>query len=267
MIPIISLLVVLVISLIVVRVATVALTLTGLSNQLARFQARSAFTGAGFTTTESEKVVHHPVRRRIIMTLMLLGNAGIVTAVSSLMLSFIGTSEAEGMTGALWFRMSALALGLCLLWTVAHSTWVDNRMSRMITWCLKHWTNLEVRDYAGLLHLSGNYAVAELEVEDGDWLAGHELVELQLADEGVLVLGVEKVEGNFLGAPRGQTKLVAGDTVIMYGRRDVLADLDERRAGSGGNLDHEKAVDKQRQVEAKEDELQEKLDATGAATA
>ena len=84
MVAIISLLTVLVLSLLVVRVATVALTLTGLSKQLARFQARSAFTGSGFTTTESEKVVHHPVRRRIIMLLMLLGNAGIVTAMSSL---------------------------------------------------------------------------------------------------------------------------------------------------------------------------------------
>lgn len=267
MIPIVSLLVVLVFSLLVVRVATVALTLTGLSQQLARFQARSAFTGAGFTTTESERVVQHPVRRRIIMTLMLLGNAGIVTAVSSLMLSFIGTTEAEGMTGALWFRMSALTLGLCVLWTVAHSSWVDRRMSHTITWCLKHWTNLEVRDYANLLHLSGNYAVVELEVEEADWLADRELVQLKLSDEGVLVLGIEKAEGKFLGAPRGQTKLDAGDTVIIYGPRDVLVDLDERRAGSTGNWDHHKAVDKQRQVEAEEQELQEKLEATRAASA
>jgi hypothetical protein len=77
-VPIISLLVVLVLSLLVVRIATVALALTGLSQQLARFQARSAFTGSGFTTAESEKVVAHPVRRRIIMVLMLLGNAAII---------------------------------------------------------------------------------------------------------------------------------------------------------------------------------------------
>ncbi len=76
----ISILIVLVISLLVVRVATVALTLTGMSQQMAKFQARSAFTGAGFTTSESENVVGHPVRRRIIMLLMLVGNAGIVTA-------------------------------------------------------------------------------------------------------------------------------------------------------------------------------------------
>ncbi|HUW03445.1 MAG TPA: hypothetical protein VMW08_13900, partial [Acidimicrobiales bacterium] len=66
-------------SLLVTRVATVMLTLTGMSRESARFQARSAFSGTGFTTTESESVVNHPVRRRIILSLILLGNAGIVS--------------------------------------------------------------------------------------------------------------------------------------------------------------------------------------------
>jgi hypothetical protein len=61
---IIALLTVLVLSLLITRVATVALTMTGLSQEAARFQARSAFTGTGFTTKEAEDVVNHPVRRR-----------------------------------------------------------------------------------------------------------------------------------------------------------------------------------------------------------
>ena len=62
MLSIISLLVVLTLSIVVTRVATVALTYTGLSRESARFQARSAFTGVGFTTSESEKAVKeaHP---------------------------------------------------------------------------------------------------------------------------------------------------------------------------------------------------------------
>ena len=77
MLAIASLLVVVLISLIVTRVATVALVSTGLSREMARFQARSAFTGTGFTTQEAESVVNHPVRRRIVMALMLAGNAGL----------------------------------------------------------------------------------------------------------------------------------------------------------------------------------------------
>lgn len=73
MLSIVSLLIVLTLSILVTRIATVALAHTGLSRESAKFQARSAFTGVGFTTNESEKVVNHPIRRRILLLLMLLG--------------------------------------------------------------------------------------------------------------------------------------------------------------------------------------------------
>ena len=87
MAALVSVLIVLTLSLLINRIATVALTLTGLSRQVASFQSRSAFTGVGFTTGEAEHIVSHPVRRRIIMLLMLLGNAGVVTTISSLLLT------------------------------------------------------------------------------------------------------------------------------------------------------------------------------------
>lgn len=73
MLSIVSLLIVLTLSILVTRIATVALAHTGLSRESAKFQARSAFTGVGFTTNESEKVVNHPIRRRILLLRMLLG--------------------------------------------------------------------------------------------------------------------------------------------------------------------------------------------------
>jgi hypothetical protein len=88
-----SFLAVLALSLMVERTASVALTLTGLSRAAARFQVRSAFTGTGFTTRESEAVVGHPVRRRVIELLMLLRSVGVITAVSSLVLSFANTGS------------------------------------------------------------------------------------------------------------------------------------------------------------------------------
>jgi len=72
-----ALLTVLALSLLITRLATVALTHTGMSTQAARFQARSAFTGTGLTTSEAEQVVRHPVRRRIVMTLMVLRSAAL----------------------------------------------------------------------------------------------------------------------------------------------------------------------------------------------
>ena len=88
MVALISFLLVVTLSLIIERVATVALTLTGLSHDAAKFQVRSALTGTGFTTDEAENVVSHPARRRIVMLLMGIRTFELITGVSTLVLTF-----------------------------------------------------------------------------------------------------------------------------------------------------------------------------------
>ena len=90
-----TLLLVLIVNMALTRIATVALVHTGLGRETARFQARSAFTGVGFTTNEAEGIVTHPVRRRIVMWLMLVGNVGIVAVLSSLILSLVNLDMRE----------------------------------------------------------------------------------------------------------------------------------------------------------------------------
>jgi hypothetical protein len=253
MIAIATVIIVLIISLAIARIATVALTLTGLSRESARFQARSAFTGVGFTTNEAEKVVGHPLRRRILMVLMLLGNAGIVTAVSSLIITFVG---ADSPTNWFW-RLLWLAIGLSIIWFLATSTWIDQRLSPLISWLLKRWTDIDTRDYARIMHLSGDYGVIELEVEPQDWLAHKTLRQLGLSDEGVLVLGVQRPDKGYLGTPTGETVVKPGDTLILYGRSPVLADLDQRTATSDGEQAHSRVVDEQKRLEDEQEQEQE----------
>ncbi|RLF59082.1 MAG: potassium transporter TrkA, partial [Thermoplasmata archaeon] len=95
MYALISLLIVIVVSIIIVKIGAVALEMTGLSRELATFQAQSAFSGVGFTTSESEHVVSHPVRRKIIRILMFVGSAGITSAMATLVLTFINQSPHE----------------------------------------------------------------------------------------------------------------------------------------------------------------------------
>ncbi|MCZ6836062.1 MAG: TrkA C-terminal domain-containing protein [Planctomycetota bacterium] len=253
MLPIISLIVVLIVSMVVVRVATVALTLTGLSRDLSRFQARSAFTGAGFTTGESELVVGHPVRRRIIMILMLLGNAGFVTVISTLVISFTREVDPESWVGSIWTRLGLLFGGLFILILFVRSHLIDEWMSRVIKWCLKNWTSLDTRDYANLLHFRDEYAVSELKVHGRDWLANNPLSDLQLSHEGVLVLGINREDGSFVGAPRGKTRIEEGDTLLVYGRETNISELDTRRRGKKGEHKHIKAVAEQTTIEQHED--------------
>lgn len=243
MLPVLTILLVLVLSMAIIRVGTVALVLTGLSDQLARFQSRSAFLGVGFTTRESEDVVNHPVRRRIITTLMLFGQVGVITTAASLIGSIVSVDASAGWMGPVLFRMTALALGATLLLWLSYSSHVDKWLSAAISWSLRRWTDLEVKDYSWLLRMSRSYAVSEQLVESGDWLAGRSLAELDLPKEGVLVLGVERAgTGTYLGAPKGTTVVAPGDTLILYGHQDTLAELDQREAGIEGNIHHVIAV-------------------------
>jgi hypothetical protein len=233
-IAIVSVLIIVALSLVITRVATVALTLTGLSRETARFQARSALTGSGFTTSESEKIVRHPLRRRIVMALMLVGSAGVVSVIGSLMLSFIG-SEGAADAGS---RVLTLLLGLAGLFWLSTSRWFDRGLQGFIRWLLRRYTDLDVRDYASLLHVHGEYSVSELHVDAGDWLAGRTLQELALTEEGVLVLGIERSDGSYEGAPHGPTLVHAGDIVVLYGPAERLEDLDRRPAGQLGERAH-----------------------------
>ncbi len=248
MMPIASLLVVVSLSILITRVATIALTHTGLSKEAARFQARSAFTGAGFTTNESEQVVNHPVRRRIVMFLMLLGNAGFVTALSSLVLTFVGE---EG-SGSLIWKLTLLGLGLFLLAMIAMSSWVDRHLSNLIDWALKRYTKLDVRDYASLMHLTGEYRLVELQIKPNDWLANKTLADAKLRDEGIVVLGIKGLDGSYLGTPKGARRISPQDTLILYGRVSALQELDKRQSDKVGEQEHADAVKEQQSVNEEE---------------
>jgi hypothetical protein len=232
-----TLLVVILVALVVTRVATAVLALTGLSRESARFQARSALTGVGFTTSEAEAVVSHPVRRRVVMLLMLIGSAGIVTVIATLMLSFVGAGDRE--TG---LRLVLLLAGLVVLLVLAQSAAFDRLLSRLIEAALRRWTALDVRDYASLLHLGGAFQVSELFVSPDHWTAGRRLGELRIWEEGVRVLGIVRNDGTYLGAPIPATEVRPGDTLVVYGRAAELAELDHRPAGSAGDEAHRAAV-------------------------
>lgn len=238
MIAISSVVVVILVSLLITRVATVAFVLTGMSREAARFQARSALSGTGYTTSEAEGVVGHPVRRRIVMALMLVGSAGLVTVIATLMVSFTDAERDQALQ-----RTLALIGGLTVVWLFARSAWVDRRLSAVIARLLRRFTELDARDYGALLHLADRFAVGELAIQEGDWLAEHPLEELGLRDEGVVVLGVTLKNGSWVGSPTSDVHLRAGDRIVAYGLGERLTELDRRRSGEEGNQAHRIAVE------------------------
>ena len=244
MLAVVSLFVIVSLSLLMTRIGSIALSLTGISKELAYFQAFSAFSGVGFTTFESEQVVSQPVRRRILMTLMLAGNVGVVTAVSSLILTFVQVD-----TPSEWLiLMSLLGIGILVLAFLTSSKWVNRLLSMVVGWSLRRWTHMDIYDYDSLLQMSDGYAVREVEVHASDWLANRSLADLKLSQEGILVLGIHRSDGAFLGSPTGKTVILQKDALILYGRQSHLAELSHRERGKIGEGAHKHAMASQRSI-------------------
>jgi len=245
MIALFIVLIIVSISLLIVRIGAIALVMTGLSPQVARFQARSAFFGVGFTTAESEKIMNNPVRRELVLTLILLGNAGIITTMSSVVVSLVNVSEA-GLLSHVWFRILFLAGGIGLVWLLTFTRWTDRRLSAAVAWALRRFTRLDAVDYSELLHLSHDYSVTEFPVMEGNWMSGRSLMELRLGDEGVMILGIQRGTGEYLGAPKGSATIEPGDRVIAYGVLAKLVALETRPSGAPGDTAHVVAVEEKR---------------------
>lgn len=246
-------------SLFITRTAAVMLELTGMSRESARFQARAAYCGVGYASRETEGIVEHPVRRKIVSTLMLLGNAGTATVVATLVLSFRGVDiDGDGHVDYWMGRLMLLIGGLTTLYLLSQSKWLDRRLHQFIEWALERYTGLDLHDYTALLHLEQGYSVLEVDVQPGDWLEGNTLTGLALAREGVLILGIRRTSGEYIGAPTAVTKVMTGDVLMLYGKLERLEELNRRRMGIAGFYAHQAAVDEhaQQEVANSEDETQ-----------
>ncbi|WGF93393.1 cation:proton antiporter regulatory subunit [Aequorivita marisscotiae] len=241
MIAAITLFLVVALSALITKIATIALIHTGLSTQSARFQARSAYTGAGFTTSESEKIMNHPVRRKIIFNLMLIGNAGIVTVMSSLILTFV---LPDTLTSKL-YGLAIVVLGLSLIWWAIKSEWVDRVLSKIINRMLKKYTDLDILDYAAVLHLKDDYKISERKVAEDSWMANKTLMELDLRHEGITVLGIYRADCDYIGSPTGSFEILPRDVLTIYGKAEVIKNLYSRKRDFVASMAHKEYVAKE----------------------
>ncbi|OQX80689.1 MAG: potassium transporter TrkA [Candidatus Omnitrophica bacterium 4484_70.1] len=239
-----SLFIIVVLSVIVIRIGAVMLELTGVSPEVASFQAQSAFSGVGFTTSESEIIVNHPARRKILRILILLGNAGITSSIATLVLTFIGqTQEVVIIRGVI------LLVGLLGIFVFARSSHLYNIMKKIICRFLKNWQTLNVYDYEELLGLNRGYMITKIVVKEDSWLSNKKLKDLKLEQEGLMVLSIYRnVEGGRkqIGLPSGDTEIKPHDVLVCYSRSSVSRDLARRVKGVEGDREHERKVDEER---------------------
>ncbi|MEE9249637.1 MAG: TrkA C-terminal domain-containing protein [Alphaproteobacteria bacterium] len=218
MIAALTLFIVLMLSVLVIRTGAVALRLTGLPEQVARFQARSAFTGTGFTTSESEAIVNHPVRRRIVSQLMVVGSLGFVSVMATVIVSLVGSSGSEG---ALLLQLLWLAAVLLALWFVALNPFADRIMCNIIGRLLVKTEGFGGRKPARLLQLPAGHGVMQILVHPESGLAGRQLREL--VSNGVVILGLQREDGTFVNLPQDSEAVRPADEIFFYGPDQVLA--------------------------------------------
>jgi hypothetical protein len=212
-------LIAIVISMLIVRAGAIALMMTGMSYEKAKFQALSAFSGTGFTTREAERVVNNARRRKIVSWLMVLGNAGIVTVIVTATSSF---SVAKGLGVGL--NVLVLLAGIGVIIAVARHTPFVRRWEAFAQAQLARLKIFEEEATVDeLLHIAEGYGVARVQLLDDSSFIGKTLSEINAGLDNSFVLGIER-DNEWLPTPRLTKKLKAEDYMVIYGK---LEDLEE----------------------------------------
>ena len=213
---IIALFVIAAVALLVVRIGATALMMTGLSWDTANFQAYSAFFGVGFTTREAESVVNHPVRRRIIRDLILAGNIGLTSGLASLVVTFVQQRDTRHTLGVI----GVLLLGLCVFALLSRIGLLKRAIDGFIHRSLKRAGVVHAMDYDLLLRVQSGFCISEIDVLPGSPLVGLTLAQSRPADDGIIVLGITRDNGVFVGAPGPREAIQVGDVLTVYGTEE-----------------------------------------------
>ena len=202
-------------STIIVRIASTIMRLTGLPDNVARFQSLSAMTGTGFTTRESELIVNYPIRRRALMTLMIIGNLGLVSIVSTFVVTFseIGPERTPILQQVLWFS-AAIIVNLFIITNRV----VDGLLCRFISWLLMHLTNLGKRPFVRLLSLEDDMTIAEHPLKLRRSIMIGELIPDHIDLSVIMIRGVETKHPSHLG---DEIEVEPFETAICFGKEEM----------------------------------------------
>ena len=221
---VIPVIVIIVISAFIVKIAAVALNLTGLDEKTSFFQALSAFTGTGFTTRDAEYVVNHDIRRRIIMFLMILGNAGLVSVITTLMLSFF---KGGGVTPVL-INITIILLAILLLIKVSLNKEITRKLTKKIEQKLIKSPTFTKRPVEEIMRLAEGYGIAEVTLGDDFADIGKTLHESSFRENDILIIAIERGAAVF-PTPGAMDRLLPNDTLICYGKLENIAKISKKK--------------------------------------
>jgi hypothetical protein len=211
------------ISMLFVRAGAIALMMTGMHYEQAKFQALSAFTSTGFTTREAEKVVNHPTRRKIISTLMIGGYAGVAAVLVS-GTSTLASSSAQDLPRT----VVLLAVGLLLIYLVGRYTGLMPQWEGFVERFLRHRFEFEYASVEELLHLAEGYGLVRLEIGADSPFLNRLIGQIGKSRRDTLIIGVERGR-TWLAARKMKERLKQGDQLVIYGLIERLKEEYEEK--------------------------------------
>lgn len=207
------LLIAILVSFVIVRIGGFALQLTGIEPEVARFQALSAFTGTGFTTREAERVVGHKIRRRIVTILIVLGNAGTVTVIATLVASFTNVG------GYAWFfiRLAVIIGGIFGLYQLIIRSNVGQRILDRLQGPIANRILRQVPAVEEIFHVEKDWAISLITIKGNSKSIGLSVADI-MAEGDMEVLGIDRAT-IYLTRPNWDEKIMKGDRLLIYGNR------------------------------------------------
>jgi len=215
-----------------VEVLSIALKVTGLDLEKARFQVISIITHTGFTTRESELITQHPTRRKIVQVLMLVSYVTTATFISIIISAL--RSHQEFMFFAL---LAAIALVLIIL--LFRNKKMLNRLEAVIEKQLEKQMNnfSKNKTVEEVLRLNDEYGVAEFIIDEKSSLLGLTLKNSGLKQSYIQVLNIDR-GSHMVHFPKNDFIFQLGDKVVVYGLINSIKELVLIEKNAVGNRDN-----------------------------
>lgn len=204
-----------------VSLFTLLFRVTGLSKTKAFFQTISLFTGVGFTTVESETITCNPVRRRIALSCMIVGNL-LSILVITLLINIISSFKVDDIRDS--WQTLAIAGGVFVLILVFFNLPfiakpLENIVRELGT---KFYTSKTRGNVISILDNYSDDCIAEvLIVKTPELLKNKTLMEANIKHQyGINVMFVRRRKKNM--AVNRDTIIQEGDKVVVFGHRSAI---------------------------------------------
>lgn len=207
-----------VIAVVVVRAGAILLYSTGMNWENSKFQALSAFTNCGFTTSTTYSAVKNSNRRKIISWLMILGNIGFASMLITL-IKLTQTDFTKHNYSHVFILCSSVIVFIAL-WAVFRKT-LAGGLETILKNALRMKNFRRTDEIDRILQSEKTHTLARVEIDKNNFLIGVCVKELELIKLEITLLGIER--GNqFFPIPRDTEKIEKNDILICYGNTENI---------------------------------------------